>query len=91
MVCYTPIVTDKLIEKLINKKSEEIIMKKAIDVNKRTLEQEKQNLKKTCNIVRIEAVCFGFALLMAFIKNAIEFDKVYSSEICSIISIISIP
>ena len=66
-------------------------MKKAIDVNERTSEQEKQNLKKTCSIARIEAVCFGIALLMALTKNAIGFDKVYSSEICSVISILSIP
>ena len=48
----------------------EIIMK-TVDVNERTLEQEKQYLKKTSEIIRIEAVCFAIALILLTVRDII--------------------
>ena len=44
---------------------------KTVDVNERTLEQEKQYLKKTSEIVRIEAVCFAIALILLMVMETI--------------------
>ncbi|MBO6231305.1 MAG: DUF2975 domain-containing protein [Ruminiclostridium sp.] len=44
---------------------------KTVDVNERTLEQEKQYLKKTSEIVRIEAVCFAIALILLMVVETI--------------------
>ena len=45
---------------------------KTVDVNERTLEQEKQYLKKTSEIVRIEAVCFAIALILLMVMETIS-------------------
>ncbi len=45
---------------------------KTVDVNKRTLEQEKQYLKQTSGIVRIEAVCFAAVLIMLMVQEIIS-------------------
>ena len=42
---------------------------KTVDVKERTLEQEKQYLKQTSGIVRIEAVCFAVALMALMIQE----------------------
>lgn len=47
------------------------IVMKTVDVNERTLEQEKQYLKKTSEIVRIEAVCFAIALILLMVMETI--------------------
>lgn len=47
---------------------------KTVDVNERTLEQEKQYLKKTSEIVRIEAMCFAIALILLMVKDLIPGD-----------------
>lgn len=45
---------------------------KTVDVNKRTLEQEKQYLRQTSGIVRIEAVCFAAVLIMLMVQEIIS-------------------
>ena len=45
---------------------------KTVDLNKRTLEQEKQYLKKTSGIVRIEAICFAVALMVLIVQEFIS-------------------
>ena len=45
---------------------------KTVDVNQRTLEQEKQYLKQTSGIVRVEAVCFAVALMMLIVQEMIS-------------------
>ena len=45
---------------------------KTVDVNKRTLEQEKQYLKQTSGIVRIEAICFAVALMLLMVQEFIS-------------------
>ena len=47
------------------------IVMKTVDINKRTLEQEKQYLKKTSEIVRIEAVCFAIAIMLFMVMETI--------------------
>ena len=47
---------------------------KTVDVNERTLEQEKQYLKKTSGIVRIEAMCFAIALILLMVRDLIPGD-----------------
>ena len=44
---------------------------KTVDVNERTLEQERQYLKRTGEIVRIEAVCFAIALILLMVRDII--------------------
>ena len=45
---------------------------KTVDVNERTLEQEKQYLKKTSSIVRIEAICFAVALMALMVEEFVS-------------------
>ena len=44
---------------------------KTVDVNERTLEQERQYLKRTGEIERIEAVCFAIALILLMVRDII--------------------
>ena len=45
---------------------------KTADVNKRTLEQEKQYLKQSSGIVRIEAIAFAVALMALMVQELIS-------------------
>ncbi|MBR5090238.1 MAG: DUF2975 domain-containing protein [Ruminiclostridium sp.] len=42
---------------------------KTVDVNNRTLDQEKQYLRQTSGIVRIEAVCFAVTLMALMVQE----------------------
>ena len=45
---------------------------KTVDVNERTLEQEKKYLKQTSAIVRIESVCFTLAIMMLMVQEMVS-------------------
>ncbi|MBQ9209597.1 MAG: DUF2975 domain-containing protein [Oscillospiraceae bacterium] len=43
-----------------------------MDINTRTLDQEKQYLKQTSGIVRIEAVCFAVTIMLLMIQTTLS-------------------
>lgn len=66
-------------------------MSKVIDVNERTLEQERRDLKKTSRIVRIETVCFAAAILCALVAGAVKYAEGSTVKFCTWLSYLSLP
>ena len=66
-------------------------MGKVIDVNQRTLEQERRNLKQTSKIVRVEANCFAIALFLALILRAVKYAETGASKFCAGLNFLALP
>lgn len=64
---------------------------KTVDVNERTLEQEKQYLKKTSGIVRIEAVCFGICLILLLVRELITTYGAEGASALFVIDLVCLP
>ena len=66
-------------------------MGKIIDINERTLEQERQDLKQTSRVVRIEAICFAIAIFSILTAGAIKYAETSVSRFCTVFNFLALP